>query len=284
VTASVGHLHQNESRRHHAPNPFSASAWQQQQQPTPSTTTGSSTGITVSPSPHGLVSTSPGCAAMLPPTTTARSGTTSDGVKRYVDRCLQHYGGFPRAAEIKAAVLKQVELLLQNEVHSGTLHAVDWDARPILEMPPSLSTVTTQGGAAPQAASEPRYNFGSALPPINNDGFSIGTALPGRVSHHEEAPSYYGTGSGFYGSGSGAASTGRHSDNKNQGNGHYGPLANGKHADPRPRAIRVRANPANVNSTVWTAPILIMDHPNLTPCNLMEMKSLFPFPRTTSRL
>jgi hypothetical protein len=67
---------------------------------------------------------------MLPTTTTARSGTTTDGVKRYVDRCLQHYGGFPRAAEIKAAVLKQVELLLQNEVRDGTLHAVDWDAHP----------------------------------------------------------------------------------------------------------------------------------------------------------
>jgi hypothetical protein len=33
-----------------------------------------------------------------------------------------------------------------------------------------------------------------------------------------------------------------------------------------------------------TAPVLIMDHPNLTICNLMETKSLFPSLRTTNRL
>jgi len=51
-------------------------------------------------------------------------------MKRYVDRCLQACGG----PQHKAAVMLQVQGVIQKELQAGTLHTINWDAQPLIRL------------------------------------------------------------------------------------------------------------------------------------------------------
>ena len=59
-------------------------------------------------------------------------GNPSYKMKHYVDRCLSRYNNTP---ENKSKVMKQMEQLIMTEIRNGTLNSVDWDNKPLIELP-----------------------------------------------------------------------------------------------------------------------------------------------------
>lgn len=69
--------------------------------------------------------------------------TPNDKMKRYVDRCLSQYSDKP---EYKTQIMKQIESIIMSEIQKGTLNSVDWDNKPLVEIPSqgnSVSSATT---------------------------------------------------------------------------------------------------------------------------------------------
>jgi SAC3/GANP family len=105
-------------------NPFRAQAWQQPvQQSTPSQPANLTHPI--QPANGGTLATS----------TVGGGEAANDKMKRFVDRCLLRYNNTP---ENKVSIMKQIELLIATEIRNGTLQTVDWDTKPLVEMPQQL--------------------------------------------------------------------------------------------------------------------------------------------------
>jgi len=91
------------------------------------------------------------------------SGGADDGMKRFVDRCLQACGG----ERNKAAVLQRVQERIQTELQAGTLHTTDWDAQPLITLAPApvATTVATSSSQTSGAGAGGYYGPGAGSTP-----------------------------------------------------------------------------------------------------------------------
>jgi SAC3/GANP family len=156
-------------------NPFSAQTWQHStQQPQ------------CSGQPHlGQLPQSIPSSTVKPvaqPVPSAKSTAASgeianDKMKRFLDRCLSRYSDTP---ENKKYVIQQFELLLAAEMKNGSLRSVDWDTKPLIEIPqndacqtkPSTSNEGTVGTLQQQQVGSRNDYYGPAasepIAPSNN--------------------------------------------------------------------------------------------------------------------
>lgn len=102
-------------------NPFAAAAWQQQP-------------VHQSAVAVAAVGKSLPCSSSTPPVANPHE-KVQDGLKRYVDRCLQRQQQGTTAPNDKAAVLKLVETMIKEELRKGTFHTIHWDTKPLLVLP-----------------------------------------------------------------------------------------------------------------------------------------------------
>jgi hypothetical protein len=75
------------------------------------------------------------------PSTATTGQDANDKMKRFLDRCLSRCGD---STENKKYVIKQFELMLAAEMKKGSLRSVDWDSKPLIEIPQQREVVQLQ--------------------------------------------------------------------------------------------------------------------------------------------